>query len=389
MKKLLVFGVILLFFGVACSSSIIANESKKKNIQLTKGNTLYVGGSGPNNYTRIKDAVDDAVDGDTVFVYSGIYYEALNINSRISLLGENCHTTIIHKNESMWPVHCIVIHSSGVKIKGFTIENTIGGYDCSGIKITCHPNTVDNISDIIISDNIFRNNSNGIIIQELFSNLVQISNINISNNVIRDALFDDCAAIYIGAYYESGGVDEGPFNITISNNKIINSNEGIFFGECKDLTISNNVMKSTDRGIGLLDCKDITVTNNLIESNYIGINIFIVENLIITHNTIKSNSKGLVILDDYTNDSSPNISIFENNFLQNKRAATFDLPQVASLENLRSQIIWENNYWDRSRLFPKIIIGKLERLTRFYNIFIRRGFFIDWNPASEPYDMGG
>jgi hypothetical protein len=43
---------------------------------------LYVGGTGEGNYSRIQDAIDDAVDGDTVFVYddSSPYYEHIRIN---------------------------------------------------------------------------------------------------------------------------------------------------------------------------------------------------------------------------------------------------------------------------------------------------------------------
>ena len=43
-------------------------------------NTLYVGGSGPDNYTKIQDALDDANPGDTVFVYNGKYLENIKIN---------------------------------------------------------------------------------------------------------------------------------------------------------------------------------------------------------------------------------------------------------------------------------------------------------------------
>ena len=32
------------------------------------GNTLYVGGSGPGNFTKIQDAIDNASNGKTVFV---------------------------------------------------------------------------------------------------------------------------------------------------------------------------------------------------------------------------------------------------------------------------------------------------------------------------------
>ena len=46
-------------------------------------NTLYVGGTGPGNYTSIQSAIDDAINGDTVFVYddSSPYNEQI-INER-------------------------------------------------------------------------------------------------------------------------------------------------------------------------------------------------------------------------------------------------------------------------------------------------------------------
>ena len=37
------------------------------------GNTLYVGGYGPGNYSKIQYAVENATSGDTIYVYSKIY----------------------------------------------------------------------------------------------------------------------------------------------------------------------------------------------------------------------------------------------------------------------------------------------------------------------------
>jgi len=63
--------------------------------EITSGTTFYVGGNGPGTYTKIQEAIDDASSGDTVFVYNGTYYEHLNINKTIDLIGEDKNTTII------------------------------------------------------------------------------------------------------------------------------------------------------------------------------------------------------------------------------------------------------------------------------------------------------
>jgi hypothetical protein len=52
-------------------------DTREQTSTLGRGKTLYVGGDGDGNYTRIQDAIDNASDEDTVFVYddSSPYYE--------------------------------------------------------------------------------------------------------------------------------------------------------------------------------------------------------------------------------------------------------------------------------------------------------------------------
>jgi hypothetical protein len=56
------------------SFSSIAVEIKKAKNETdsftSEGNTLYVGGTGPNNYSSIQDAIENATSFDTIFVYS-------------------------------------------------------------------------------------------------------------------------------------------------------------------------------------------------------------------------------------------------------------------------------------------------------------------------------
>ena len=85
MNKLLVVGVILLFFG--SSIPILAQSDKSNLIPLSDGKTLYVGGSGPGNYSTIQAAIDNASDGETIFVFQGTYHENVVIDKIVECLG--------------------------------------------------------------------------------------------------------------------------------------------------------------------------------------------------------------------------------------------------------------------------------------------------------------
>ena len=78
MKKSIAIGIIFLFILSALAPLTLGYNVKISDIKeqtpliVSRGNTLYVGGSGPGNYTKIQDAIDNTSDGDTVFVYKGI-----------------------------------------------------------------------------------------------------------------------------------------------------------------------------------------------------------------------------------------------------------------------------------------------------------------------------
>ena len=126
MKKKTI-GIIIFILLVGSVSQVTGNVLDDNNpVSFDSDNILYVGGDGSGNYSKIQDAIDNAFDGDTVFVFddSSPYVENLIVDKSITLFGENKDTTVIDgSNNKEGEGDVIHINADGVTVQGFTIKN--------------------------------------------------------------------------------------------------------------------------------------------------------------------------------------------------------------------------------------------------------------------------
>jgi len=238
---------------------IISTEDAK----ATAGNILYVGGSGPGNYTSIQSAIDDANYGDIIFVYSGIYYENVVINKKITLVGENKETTIIDANHREG--YAAIITANGATMQEFTVRNSdYRGYNgietYAGVRIYSYNNS-------ILDCNI-NNNTIGILLEPSIARLIStnasIFNCNISNNDYGISLYFSANNSIFDCNIENNTA--GISLYSSANDSIFNCtflNDGIVIGE--DITVRDrfklshfihNIYNNTVNGKPLLYYKN-------------------------------------------------------------------------------------------------------------------------------------
>jgi len=244
MKKS-VLGIILIVLIIALFSgvNVISSIAERLTIDLIKnndGNTIYVGGTGPGNYTEIQEAVDNAKDGDTIFVYIGEYSADIIIDKTIILIGECREKTIIFGGSDG-----IFVFADGVTIKNFTITHCGGFWDKSGIYVSSNDNT-------ICYNNIINNYEiNGIYLEFASFN-------NVFNNLIENCRYNGLKLAY------------SKYN-NISGN-MISKNRGmgiILHDSSNNEIIQNTVSQSYWGGIHIYDnCNyNILYHNNLVEND--------------------------------------------------------------------------------------------------------------------------
>jgi parallel beta-helix repeat protein len=321
-----------------------SNYKMKTSIPISIGKTLYVGGNGPGNYSRIQAAIDDANDGDTVFVYSGKYYmikKGITIDKSINLIGENKETTIIdygnQKIKVFDNIPVIDILRDGVTISGFTIQKCHGfGETNSGIKIRSSHNTISGniitnnncgihlvyfppyyIVDFnIITNNIIKENKvygviasgvqNNIISENIFNN----DNLVLSyskNNIIKDNVFYNDGAWITGSYqntFTDNLVNDKPLvYLEDESHMVINENPGqVILINCLNITVKNKDLSNTTFGIILDGTFDCHISENNIESvKQGGIYLQYSNENNISMNTISNTKNGIVITNSYDN----------------------------------------------------------------------------------------
>ena len=228
-------------------------------LNITSGKIIYVDDDGGKEYTTIQSAIDSAEVGDTIFVYSGIYYESLLPMVSIKLVGENTLTTIIDGSKGEWYEKTISVNLNDITIKNFTIKNSYGLW-IWGNNLTITDNIVENTSiaveivdskDSIIARNIIKNSS------MVGINLEELTESSVINNTISNSDF----GISID-YYSSNNLIE---NNIISLCKI----NGIRLRDSSnDNNVRFNTIKNSNHGIYIYkNCVNNQINNNIFENN--------------------------------------------------------------------------------------------------------------------------
>lgn len=395
MKKFLVVGIIILFIGMTVSSSTGFNSVEQSNIPITNGKILYVGGNGTGNYTKIQDAIHDAEEGDTVYVFddSSPYYERVYVYKSINLIGENKHTTVVDANDVNIP---IIIAADGCLVSGFTFQNCEQSYNDFqhvAVRFLRTKNVIlkDNIitigdmeyNDWVAAVDLYRSTYNIIQDNYLYEENRKTRSVGVvfredsSHNVIAG----NEITWYTNGIYVWGWDDETCINNTISNNYIHhNSNSGIQYIHGHQKIINNTISDNYWIGIqGRAD--DNIISGNLIKNNGDGsefaAGIFLwTDNNIVSDNIISENYPTGIYLFSYGN------TITRNNFIDNSGTNAF----FSYEGRFYNSIKWKANYWsDYKGRGIKIIRGDF--FNSNFPIYIP-WINIDWHPAKEPYDIG-
>jgi len=319
------------------------------------GDTLYVGGTGPNNYTKIQDAIDNASDGDTVIVYGGSYGEIVRINKRVSVIGRENNDgqipTIVPKIDD-YPQYMIYFaRPNGAFLSGFEVNGYSKAY--YGIWVKGKNNTISNTvvtnceigisiqysNSNIIEKNIIRNNNflsleissystDNSITKNIFGNnnrglFIDSGKNTLSDNVFfRDGICIESSTVQILTnntvdgkpirYYkdktdfitptDTGEVIlENCTNVTISSVSFTNTSFGICAHRCSDLNVYNNKFVDINTGIRIYSSGSSIIQENSFEnSSWSAMEIYYIPNSTITGNKItQARFQGIDALSDY------------------------------------------------------------------------------------------
>lgn len=239
-------------------------------------------GSVDHPYQTIQHAINEATDGDTIYVFSGVYNETLKIDKKLTLQGLDKENTTICKNDKHR--YTVEISADFVTFEDFNIKSVSGGCRVALIYVS---------SDVVT---------------------IQGNAINASDNVWAIYL-DSADDNTIGSNTVIGGKGVTVYssvNNAFTNNEILNcSDAALRFQNSENAIIYSNTLSNNRFGVYAEGCSGFNITNNTISDSTIdGIDLYKGENNFVFKNTLTGNSNALDI-------SSQSSMILNNTFDDN------------------------------------------------------------------------
>ena len=225
--------------------------------------TLYVGGSGPGNYTLIQAALDNVTAGGTVYVFPGTYHERIVINKPIHLIGDEKTSTIIDGGNVEYVV---ILEADNSALSGFTITHSGKTFPEAGVYVKSDGNS--------ISGNLLTDNFYGMRLESTKNNMIT------SNVIIYN--------LRCGIYFSRASDNILTGNI-VSNHSF--NGFGLYEFSNNNTLLENIFSQNNFSGINIRDSMGNHVVDNRILGNRIGLHVPSPEyNTVVHGNVFSQNS---------------------------------------------------------------------------------------------------
>ena len=241
-------------------------------------------GSIEHPYRYIQQAIDNATSGDTIFVYSGIYYENIIVYKSVDLIGEDRNRVII---DGMRVTKDAVVNITApdVTLRGFTIENgwceDEKFWDASGIKIFS--------SNVKIKGNVISFNRLGVTVA------TGVTSLTISDNIFIDD------GILLGCYVYNKRMTKEDFLHEISNNTV--NGKPLYYYK----NLYNSIIPKDAGQIILVNCRNVTIRGVNITHTDFSITIAFCSNCTIEKSTITRTDGELILFNSNNNTIQNNV----------------------------------------------------------------------------------
>lgn len=249
-------------FSVIFSALLLVNMlTLAFNIQTVKTEpaTIIV----PDDYPTIQEAINNANDGDTVYVKTEIYREHVTISKSISLIGEERNATIVDGNGTGT---VILITANNVSIINFTIRNAgktwygsgyppsaVSGNGVNYVNVKCNILT-DAAVCAWFSSSSFVNITDNIVFNATTAGIIGYAS---SNILMHHNLVDNCG--WMGLHLDGSSTD-----CNLTDNTVMNTIEGIEIEKSTGNFVERNQVINNNASIVLNQCSG---SNSFRENN--------------------------------------------------------------------------------------------------------------------------